>query len=240
MAGYFCKGIGDLPMEIKVLGTRGNIRLSASGHKLHSGILIDGRIMLDIGQSEYLNCQPEYVFITHLHPDHAFFIEDRKAAPGMPVYAPEVRKGSLDMKVISGPVAIDDYLISPLPVAHSLNVKSVGYIVKKSGKSLFYTGDVAAFDGGLLDEFGRMDAIITEASFDRTGGFVRYKKGQPFGHCGVPDLVEMFAPHTGRIIFTHFGSWFIKDVEKGTAKLKAFATDQLKIEVANDEDCFLI
>jgi len=50
----------------------GEIRKSCPYHSKHPGVLIDEKILLDIGEEEFLKYKPEYVFITHLHPDHAF------------------------------------------------------------------------------------------------------------------------------------------------------------------------
>jgi len=61
-------------MRIKILGTRGNVTASAPKHARHSGILVDGRLLLDLGEAAYLDYRPRYVFITHLHPDHAAFM----------------------------------------------------------------------------------------------------------------------------------------------------------------------
>jgi hypothetical protein len=54
-------------MKIKVLGTRGEIKASLPEHANHSGVLIDDVILLDIGEKQFLNCHPKYIFITHLH-----------------------------------------------------------------------------------------------------------------------------------------------------------------------------
>ena len=63
-------------MKLRILGTRGEIKSSAPRHSKHSGVLIDGKLMLDVGEKEFLDLKPGCVFITHLHPDHAFFIND--------------------------------------------------------------------------------------------------------------------------------------------------------------------
>jgi hypothetical protein len=41
-------------MRLTILGTRGNILPSAPGYARHSGILVDARILLDLGEAEYL------------------------------------------------------------------------------------------------------------------------------------------------------------------------------------------
>ncbi|MFI5195552.1 MAG: MBL fold metallo-hydrolase [Chitinophagales bacterium] len=227
-------------MQIKILGTRGNIKTDARLHTRYSGMLIDNKVMLDIGEKEYLKYKPEIVFITHLHPDHAFFIIDRKTKLDMPVYAPENFAGINKVEIIKRPLRFNEYLITPIPVIHSLKVKSIGYLVEKGGKRIFYTGDVAGFKGALLKKLGRLDIVITEASFFRKGGFVRHRDGQAFGHTGVPDLVSMFKEHTNRIVFTHFGSWFINNIDESTKKIKGLETASLKLEAAYDGGAYVV
>ncbi len=62
-------------MRLKILGTQGNIPLSAPRYSRHSGILVDTRILLDLGEPAYLRYRPRRIFITHLHPDHAAFLQ---------------------------------------------------------------------------------------------------------------------------------------------------------------------
>jgi len=60
-------------MNIKILGTRANIKTQQPLHGKHTGILCDHKIMLDVGEKEFQSEKPAVIFITHLHPDHAFF-----------------------------------------------------------------------------------------------------------------------------------------------------------------------
>ncbi|MBI2858136.1 MAG: hypothetical protein HYX90_03560, partial [Chloroflexi bacterium] len=73
-------------MRVTVLGTRGNIKPTAPRHSRHSGVLVDGTVMLDLGEPGFLRYSPKYVLLTHLHPDHA--VQARTTA-GTTVYAPE-------------------------------------------------------------------------------------------------------------------------------------------------------
>lgn len=78
-------------MKIKILGTRGEIVSSSPYHSHHSGILIDDVLLFDCGESQFLNNKPQYIFITHLHPDHAFFVRhpSTRLDLEMPIFAPE-------------------------------------------------------------------------------------------------------------------------------------------------------
>jgi len=78
-------------MKITILGTRGEVDHSAPYHSRHSGVLVDDALLLDLGEREYLDYSPKAVLITHLHPDHAYFVRGKgETHPGeTPVYAPE-------------------------------------------------------------------------------------------------------------------------------------------------------
>jgi glyoxylase-like metal-dependent hydrolase (beta-lactamase superfamily II) len=199
-------------MKIRVLGTRGEIEESAPRHSRHSGLLVDGRLLFDLGEREFLAARPERVFITHLHPDHAFFV--RKPAPlGVPAYAPETRAGVPELRVFPGTMSYRGYSIRAIPTHHSLKVKSQAYLVERGGRRLLYTGDMFWINKQYHPLIGRVDLVVTEASFLRRGGMIRRDRatGVAYGHAGVPNLVELFAKFTAHILLVHFGSWFYED-----------------------------
>ncbi len=214
-------------MRIKVLGTRGEIEQSAPRHSRHSGALLDGRLLFDLGEKEFLQTRPRRVFITHLHPDHAFFI--RRPEPlGLPVFAPEAWTGRPEVKAFSGRMSFEGYSLRTIPTDHSLKVRSQAYIVKKGACRMLYTGDLFWINKEYHRLFGRLDLVVTEASFVRQGGMIRRDKinREPYGHTGVPNLIKLFAPYTPVILFTHFGSWFYED----TREAKRFLAEMGKRE----------
>lgn len=189
-------------MNLKILGTRGEVKESAPRHSKHSGVLIDGQILLDLGEKEYLDYRPKAVFITHLHPDHAFFI--REPAPiDVPVYAPEGHKNA-KIEVPSGPISLDAYRITPFPTIHSKKFRSMGYVVEKKGEmkgrtegepeggtegrkgggtkegmkaekkdwKLVYTGDLIRITKEHHHLLENADLVITDGSHLRKGGRV--------------------------------------------------------------------
>jgi len=209
-------------MRIKVLGTRGEIEESAPRHSRHSGLLLDGRLLFDLGEREFLGEKPERVFITHLHPDHAFFVI--KPAPlGVPVFAPETRAGVPEVTVFPGEMSYGGYSILAIPTHHSLKVKSVAYLVEKGGRRLLYTGDMFWINKEYHPLLRRIDLVVTEASFLRRGGMIRRDRatGVAFGHAGVPNLVELFRRFTTDILLIHFGSWFYGDARTSRRTLAA-------------------
>jgi len=227
-------------MILKILGTRGETKISCLGYARHSGILIDDAILCDIGDERYLKANPEIILITHFHPDHAFFISRKKQIHGPPIYAPEKPEFFPGVNVVLAPFKQDVYRITPVPVVHSIKVKAQGYIIEKNQKRIFYTGDMVEIHQAYRD-LPKMDMVITEASFLRKGGLVRKTAaGDKYGHAGVKDLVSFFKSFTTRIVFTHFGTWFLKDPPNGIKKIKALETADLTIDVASDGKIFRI
>ncbi len=46
--------------------------------------------------------------------------------------------------------------------------------------------------------------------------------------------MNLFKQYTDRIVFMHFGSWFMKDVPAGRKKIQALAEEGLTLEAAHD------
>lgn len=212
-------------MNIKILGTRGEIKPSAPYHARHSGVLIDDTILLDCGEESFLNYDPKAIVITHLHPDHAFFVRQATNALSIPIYAPEAYD-NMPMHVITKPVAIEDFSIEPIPTVHSIKVKSNAYIITHNNKKILYTGDIISIEKKYRSRLQQCDAVITEASHIKKGGFVRQDEAHHiFGHTGVPNLVTFFKQFTKKIIFVHFGSWFYADMPHARKEFEKLARE---------------
>ena len=204
-------------MDIKILGTRGEIEPSAPYHAKKSGVLIDGKILLDCGDQRFLAYHPHYVLMTHLHPDHAFFTrgDKRYHIPNVPLFAPE-HFDQVPISVTKKPFTINGYRVTPIPTIHSIKVKSNAYLLAHKKKRILYTGDMIWIEKKYHHLLHDLDLVITEASHIREGGVVRRdpKTGHIFGHTGIPNLIALFSAYTPSIVLTHFGSWFYKDMKK--------------------------
>jgi ribonuclease BN (tRNA processing enzyme) len=178
-------------MRVTILGTRGNIANSAPGRANHSGILVGGALLFDLGEAAYLRYRPKHIFITHLHADHAAFMTSAMKLDAH-VYVPESTRRCPGATVVTGAVCAGSYRIIPIPIAHSHVVRSVGYIVESRGRRLFYSGDMVAIDKQYHSRLRHLDLVITDGSFMRKGGLVRTDRhsGERHGHAGIPDLVE--------------------------------------------------
>ena len=225
------------PMRIQILGSRGEIEEKTSRHVKHSGVLVDDAILFDLGEKEYLEEKPRSIFFTHLHPDHAYFVRipETFTYDGN-LYAPEESDLAEQIKVLHEPVSIGKYTITPVPVIHSLKVKSQGYIIDDGEKKVLYTGDTAWIEKKHHHLFEGLNLVITDGSFMRKGGMIRRHKesGKIYGHTGIPNLAGMFEDYTPRIIFTHFGKWFMDNVPKAKEKFSKLSRGNLKIEAAYD------
>jgi glyoxylase-like metal-dependent hydrolase (beta-lactamase superfamily II) len=211
-------------MKIKILGTRGEIEESSRYHKNHSGILLDDRLLLDLGEKAFLKYLPKWIFITHLHPDHAYFVRRKKEelpSTRAQIYAPELPLMKSPVQILDKQIVIGGYTITPIPTHHSKLVKSQAYLIKKGKQSFLYTGDLVWINKEFHSLFDPVNLVITEASFIRKGGMIRrdQKTHEIFGHNGIPNLIDLFKKYTKNILFVHFGSWFYQNPKTAKKKL---------------------
>ena len=208
------------------MGTRGEIEETAPRHARHSGMLVDGRLLFDLGEREFLDTRPARVFITHLHPDHAFFVR-KSEPPGRSVFAPETRTGLPEVEAFPGEISFRGYSIRAVPTHHSLKVRSTAYLIQKGRRRLLYTGDMFWINKEYHPLLGRLDLVATEASFLKRGGMIRRDPatGIAYGHAGVPNLIDMFSKFTGVILFMHFGAWFYDDIRRSRRTLAALGRE---------------
>ena len=225
-------------MRVRILGTRGEIEQTARYHSKHSGILIDDTLMVDAGEREFLARRPKAVLLTHLHPDHAYFVRAGTARPpaGIPIFAPESFR-DYGLTVLDRPGSIAGFEVQPVPTHHSLKVRSQAYVISRGPSKILYTGDLIWINKEYHGSFERLDLVITEGSYFRKGGLILRDKatGQIYGHNGTPDLVRLFKDHCRRIVLVHFGGWFYKDIRKARTSIEALGrANGISLEAGRD------
>ena len=206
-------------MKIKILGTRGKIEPSAEKFRNHTGFLIDDKILVDVGEREYLQYNPDAIVFTHFHPDHAFFVFDQeKFTPEFSLFGPEENELVPKLQIVKDPFFVNDYKFTPIPVIHALRLKSLGYLIEKDAKKIFITGDVAWIEKENFKNFPEVELIITESTFLNKGGRINRKGNSIFGHTGIPNLIRMLSPYTKKIAFAHYGNWFFEEAPQESFK----------------------
>lgn len=129
--------LGRKGTSIITLGTRGNIPEQRPHYAKHSGLLIDSTILLDLGEKDFLKCNPQAIFITHLHSDHACFVEEDLGQIECPVYAPCPFEKGLKCacsKDRCGLMNLESYQFPPSTATKSLRR---GILWKAKGREFF-------------------------------------------------------------------------------------------------------
>jgi len=149
-------------------------------------------------------------------------LKTRTAPPGS-IYLPERSRVIPDATVLTGTVKLGAHRIVPVPTVHATNARSLGFVIERGRRRVFYSSDMVAIDRRYHARLGRLDLVITDGSFMRRGGLVRRDPPtrKRFGHAGIPDLVAFFRPFTRRIVFTHFGSWFYSDIPRSVRQVES-------------------
>lgn len=233
-------------MKLTFLGTKANIDSTSKDHRLHSSLLVtheDQRIMIDCGldwkgKAEEVN--PDILFITHAHPDHAFGLQD--GAP-CPVYATRktwqrLQDYPLDVfNLVQSRQAmkVGSVTFEAFPVAHSTVAPAVGYKVQAGETCVFYVPDVAwikdrekALDG--------VDVYIGDgAAVDQNK--VRKMEDSLVGHTPIrTQLTWCQKEGVEMAFFTHCGSRIVNsDIKKIEPLVTAFADErQVDARIAYD------
>lgn len=222
-------------MNIQILGTRAKVKPSAPGHEKHTGFLINEELLIDVGEEEFLKPSLKGIVFTHFHPDHAFFeYEQEYFKPDIPLFGPEKNDLIPNLNVIVEGFELMGYKFTPVPVIHALNLKSLGYLVEKEGKKVLITGDVAWIEKKYLQQLPQVDLVITEATILQKGGRINRQDNKIYGHTGIPDLIRILSPLTKKILFTHYGDWFLEDPKAGLEKFTVLAPEGVELIPSHD------
>ena len=234
-------------VKLTFLGTRGEIEPKTRRHRMHTSLLIVHRgkkIMLDCGESwlgKLKKVQPDYIVLTHAHPDHAFGL--KQGAP-CPVWATKetwnyIQKFPITQKRLIKPrtlTRIGGITFEAFPVWHSVRCPAVGYRITCQKIKFFYVPDVAYIPA--IDEaFKQIQFYVGDgATLWRPMIRKNKKTGEIFGHATIrQQLTWCKKQKVPKMIITHCGSDIVKNEKKLLKRIEAFAQEkQIEVEIAYD------
>jgi phosphoribosyl 1,2-cyclic phosphodiesterase len=214
-------------MELRFLGTRGEIDIRSRTHRLHSSLLLtaaNSRLMIDCGldwSSAKWRLAPQAILLTHAHPDHAGGLRDGSPCPVFGTADALVgvnKKAVADCRVIEPrvPLALAGARFEAFPVEHSLRAPAVGFRITTPDAAAFYVPDVVAIPDG-HEALKGVDLYIGDgASIVRP--IVRIRNGSRIGHASIREQLEWCAAEgVQRAIFTHCGSAIVRGDSRSIA-----------------------
>ena len=222
-------------MKIVFIGTKGEIEEESVSHRLHTSTAFDN-LVIDWGtghtEQELEAYKPEAVLITHLHLDH--YSAEALGKFALETYVPEeCLKGELKASSLINVWKglnerwIAGFKVKPYPVLHSLNAPTVGYLLEKGGKRVFYSPDFLSLRKAFHNEvFKGLDLWVSDGS-SVFKPLIRRKDSSIYGHLSMAktrDLAERYG--VKNLIFTHLGK---EAVSMGDERLK-----RLGFNVAKD------
>jgi len=233
-------------MELKFLGTRGEIEARMRRHRMHTSLLIShrgARVMIDCGLDwlgKLKRVDPSAIALTHAHPDHAWGL---KRGARCPVYAPEKTWQELrhypikERRLIKErtPTKICGITFEAFPVEHSILSPAVGYRVSAGCARIFYAPDLIFIHerGAALN--GVQIYIGDGATVTRS--FIRKRGKALIGHSPVrTQLTWCEKEGVPKAIITHCGSEIVTgDEREMSAKLRAIAVERhVEVRIAYD------
>jgi phosphoribosyl 1,2-cyclic phosphodiesterase len=201
---------------------------------MHSSLLVsyyDQRIMIDCGLDwleEVEEIDPDIIFITHAHPDHAFGLQEGSPCP---VCATEeswekLADCEIETQHTVAPremVQVGDISFEAFPVDHSTIAPAVGYRIAEGRRAIFYVPDV----GWIHDReqaLSGLDLYIGDgASIEQS--LVRKMEETLVGHTPIrTQLTWCQKEGVPKALFTHCGTEIVEsDFRKVNPKLEALA-----------------
>jgi phosphoribosyl 1,2-cyclic phosphodiesterase len=211
-------------MKIFFLGTRGYIDVQTPLHFMHSSLMVEyrrKRIMFDCGEDwlgKFRSLEPDAIFITHAHPDHAWGL---KEGADCPVYASavswEIMKGyPVPEKVLlenNTPEIIGSLEITSFPLIHSIRAPAVGYRISSKKAAIFYAPDIVA----IVDRKTALSGVSLYIGDGATPvrSMVRRRGDELFGHTPIrTQITWCMKENVSRALFTHCGAQIVAGDDK--------------------------
>jgi len=236
-------------MKLVFLGTRGEIEEKSKVINKQSGLLINldnTKLLIDIGEKEFLNTRPDYILITHSHPDHLFIAREKEGSINIPIVCNEFTKKEYGVyfkkvllnkrnKIVTR--KLKTLKVISYPVLHSKKAPAIGYIIIGSRK-IVIPGDVLSVKKAIRDKYWKnADIYIGDGSFLTRDMVRRDKKtGDLYGHSSMIRQIKWCRDANIPIaIFRHYGSEIVKKgIQWAKDKINKLNTYNVKIYLAID------
>jgi len=232
-------------MKIKFLGTKGEINIRTKKHFRHSTLLITHnrkKLLIDFGvdwQNKLNQIKPDWILITHAHPDHAWGL---KPGTDIPVFVSKdtaklIKKyplSNLNIFEFYKKFKLGPFTILPYPVIHSVLALAGGFKITQGKFNFIYNPDLI-YIKKIKHILKNVDLYIGDgATIDKN--LVRKTKGQLVGHTTVRTQINWCAKYNiPWFIVSHCGSQIVKASPKELKrKLDKYKKTNVKVQIAYD------
>jgi len=207
--------------KLSFYGTKGLVEEEGPGHRFHTSVLYEfqgKKLLVDYGEINRGNIKelkPDYVLISHAHPDHIGGCSDLAVVISKDTEKeiPELYKDfNIDTRAKYESYKtfnLGPFKITPIPVLHSLRAKMHVFLIQMGDKKVLQATDILGWHSGDREKYVKdLDvAIIDGSSLTRTLARRKGKSGEPFGHASIINQLKNWYPpeKVKRIIVTHLG-----------------------------------
>ena len=206
-------------IKIKFLGTIGEGVKPKGMNRKNPGILIEfkgKKLMLDCGEEEFLEENPDWIFISHSHSDQCAGLLNgtHKRVYLTQATLEKIKDYPLEDITIIKPnkrYELDDFSITTFKTTHSVEYPTIGFKITVAGKTIVYTSDML-WVKNYKEIFKRAFLLIGDGSAFREDYVKREKKsGKLVGHANLLKIYRWARNAEVRnVVFTNLGPWIHK------------------------------